>query len=499
MLFEARESLFFLVQFLVDFAQASLVVQAGGDFAPKNVRLRLQGLDAAPAIIDFRRDSMLADGNASGGGVNEADGLIGQLTPGDVAVREADGGVNGFVEDLDLMVFLEGNHHGAHHADAAGFIGFLNFYHLEAAGERGVFFDVALVFVPGRGGECAESATGQGGFEQVGGIAGARGAARANQRMRFIYEKDDRFGRSLDFVNYPTQTLLKLAFHAGAGLQQTHVQGADGYVFKGRRHIARQDAMNEAFDNGGLAHPGFPGEDRIVLAPAHEDIHALANFLISPDDGIDFTLSGFFGEIGGEAFEGFLLAHFRGGDGPAGLARGGTRAQAGTVAGPQSVLRRAGNNFGEVIGKGLEFDFSQLFRQGEKLVLQLAVEETNDQVSGPDLGIAKHQGRENPGALDDGGDIRGEIGDSSRAARKPVQGGDEVGSQAGAIELEVLENAVQVGVLVLQQLMEPVNGLDVRIAAHLAENRGALDGFVGEAVKFPEKSGSFDFSHSWAR
>ena len=136
---------------------------------------------------------MLADGHAGCGRVDQAHGLVGQLAPRDVAVRQAHSGVNGFIEDLHFMVLLEWDHHGAHHLGALGFARFLDFHDLEAAGERGIFLNVALVFVPRGGGDGAERAAGQGGLEQVGGVAGAA-ATGPHERVGFVDEENDRFG-----------------------------------------------------------------------------------------------------------------------------------------------------------------------------------------------------------------------------------------------------------------------------------------------------------------
>ncbi len=59
----------------------------------------------------------------------------------------------------------------------------------------------------------------------------------------------------------------------------------------------------------------------------------------------------------------------------------------------------------------------------------------------------------------------------------------------------MLQDAVQIGVLQLQDLVEPVDELDIGIAAQLAEHGGALDRPVGEAVEFPEKGDAADIGH----
>ena len=55
------------------------------------------------------------------------------------------------------------------------------------------------------------------------------------------------------------------------------------------------------------------------------------------------------------------------------------------------------------------------------------------------------------------------------------------------VELEVADDAVQVGVGRLEDLLNPVHQLDVGIAAQLAEDRGALDRLVAKAVEFAEQ------------
>jgi hypothetical protein len=59
----------------------------------------------------------------------------------------------------------------------------------------------------------------------------------------------------------------------------------------------------------------------------------------------------------------------------------------------------------------------------------------------------------------------------------------------------VLHDAVQVRVLPLQDLEQPVLQLDVRVAAQLAEHGGAFDRLVGERIELAEQRGATDFSH----
>src|SRR5205807_257402 len=112
---------------------AVLMIQTCGGFAAEDFLFGLERLNAAAAIIDLWRDGMLADGHSSGSGVDQAHRLVRQLASGNVAMGQTHRRINGFVKNLNLVVLLEGNHNGAHHANALGFTWLLHFYNLESA------------------------------------------------------------------------------------------------------------------------------------------------------------------------------------------------------------------------------------------------------------------------------------------------------------------------------------------------------------------------------
>ena len=65
----------------------------------------------------------------------------------------------------------------------------------------------------------------------------------------------------------------------------------------------RRAAMRcgEAFDDRGLADAGLAGQDRVVLAAAHQDVDDLADLLVAADDRIDLALARPLGQVDGEA------------------------------------------------------------------------------------------------------------------------------------------------------------------------------------------------------
>jgi hypothetical protein len=59
----------------------------------------------------------------------------------------------------------------------------------------------------------------------------------------------------------------------------------------------------------------------------------------------------------------------------------------------------------------------------------------------------------------------------------------------------MLDDAQHVRIRLLQELVQPMDGLDVSVAAHLAKDGRCLDGFVPDWIQFAEQRGAFDFSH----
>ena len=369
----------------------------------------------------------------------------------------------------------------------------VHLHHLEAAGEGGVLLDVFLVLGPGGGRDGAQCAARQGPASR---LAASPVPAAPPAPTRVWASSMNRMigGRALYVLDHLAQALLELALHAGAGLQQAHVQGAQLDVFQRGRHVAGDDAQGEAFHHRGLAHAGLAGEDRVVLAATHEDVHQLADLVVTADDRVQLAAAGLLGEVDGEALEGFLLAHGRWGHGAAGIARGGTGVEA--VGGGQGVLRGVADDLVEALDQGFHLDLVELAGDGAQRVAQArGLEDADHQVGGAHLAFAEHQAAVDPAALHRFLDMGRQVGDRGRATGQAIQGLGDVLGQASRLDVELADDLVQVGVLQLQDLVEPVHQLDVGVATQLAEHRGRFDRLVGEAVQLPEQLGTTDFAH----
>ncbi len=57
------------------------------------------------------------------------------------------------------------------------------------------------------------------------------------------------------------------------------------------------------FDDGRLAHAGFADQRRVVLRPPRENLDDAFDFLLAPDDRIQFAFLGFGGQVGGQLID----------------------------------------------------------------------------------------------------------------------------------------------------------------------------------------------------
>ncbi len=87
---------------------------------------------------------------------------------------------------------------------------------------------------------------------------------------------------------------------------------------------------------------------------------------------------------------------------------------------------------------------------------------------------AKLQRPVDPGALHGAVDMFGEIGNRARSARQSVQRGNDIARQLLFVEGKVADDLLQIAILLLHQLMQPVHQLHIRVAAQLTEGGGAF-------------------------
>ena len=156
--------------------------------------------------------------------IHQVDGLIRQETVGNVTVAQFHCRDDGFVFDTHLMVVLVTLLQSTQDGDRAGRIRFVYHNCLETTFQCLILFEILLVFIEGSGTDAPQFTTGQGRFQNVGGIHGTFPFSGTHQRVDFIDKEDDVSVGLRHFVDNRFQTFLKFTFVFGTCNQRTHIQ-----------------------------------------------------------------------------------------------------------------------------------------------------------------------------------------------------------------------------------------------------------------------------------
>ncbi len=122
--------------------------------------------------------------------------------------------------------------------------------------------------------------------------------------MQLVDEENDLAGGFGDLLEHGLQAILKFAAVLGASDERGQVESNDALGLQSFRHVPGDDALRQAFDNGGLTDAGLADQDGIVLGAAREDLHDAADFDVASDDGVELAATRLFGKVAGVLFEG---------------------------------------------------------------------------------------------------------------------------------------------------------------------------------------------------
>ena len=177
---------------------------------------------------------------------------------------------------------------------------------LEAALDRGVLLDVLAVLVERGGADEAQLAAREHGLEHVGGGDRALAAARAHERVQLVDEGDDLAVGVVDLLEHGLQALLELAAVLGAGDEGGEVERDELLALQRVGDVARDDALGEALDHGGLADAGLADEHGVVLGAPGQHLADAADLGVSPDDRVELAARRDLGEVDAVLLEGAL-------------------------------------------------------------------------------------------------------------------------------------------------------------------------------------------------
>ena len=213
-----------------------------------------------------------------------------------------DGEIDGVVGVGDGVEFFVALFDAEKNLDGVGFVGRRNFYGLEAALERAIFFDRLAIF-GGRG--CADAlnfAARESGLQNVGGVERTFRRSSADEGVQFV-DEDDGILRLHQLFHDGLEALFELAAILGAGDDQRKVESQDALVGEERRNFAVGDALGQAFDDGGLADSGLADEHGIIFGAAAEDLDYAFDFAVAADQWIELAIHGGLGQVAGKLAE----------------------------------------------------------------------------------------------------------------------------------------------------------------------------------------------------
>ena len=266
--------------------------------------LELQPVDVAAQLVDLERRRVDLHAQPRRGLVDEVDRLVGQLPARDVAVRERCRGDERGIRDRDLVVRLVALLETAQDRDGVFDARLADVDLLEAALERGILLDELAVLVERGGADHAQLAAGEHGLEHVGCRDRPLAAARAHEHVQLVDERDDAAVGLGDLLEDALEALLELAAVHRAGDERGDVDRDELFVFERVGDVARDDALREALDDGGLADAGLADEHGVVLGAAGQHLADAADLAVAPDDRVELALAGAVGEVDPELLEG---------------------------------------------------------------------------------------------------------------------------------------------------------------------------------------------------
>ena len=165
---------------------------------------------------------------------------------------------------------------------------------LKSSFKRGVAFQILAILVRSGCADGLQFAPGKGRLQDVGGVNGAFGGARAHHSMHFVYEQDAVAGLRYLFDDL-LEALLEFAAILCAGDQRAHIEGYQTLAAQCRGNFVGGDHLSESFHNRRLANARLAHQNRVVLGAAAEYLGNALNFVASAHSGVKLIVFRFFG------------------------------------------------------------------------------------------------------------------------------------------------------------------------------------------------------------
>src|ERR1700722_3291140 len=259
--------------------------------------------DAALDFVNLSRQRIDFHAKAGGCFVNQVDGFVGEKTVGDVALRKHGRGENGRIFDayavMNFVALFQATQDGDGVLDGR----LADIYRLEAAFQRGIFFDVLAIFVQRGCADRAQLAACQRGLEHVGSVHGDFRSTSADQGVQLVDKKNYLAVGFRDFFEHGFQAVFEFAAIYSTCNQSRKVQRDDTLRFQNFGDVTGDNSLSQAFDDSGFTYPGFSDQDRVVFRASRENLHHAANLFVATDHRIELASSSQVGEVAAILFQ----------------------------------------------------------------------------------------------------------------------------------------------------------------------------------------------------
>ena len=179
----------------------------------------------------------------------------------------------------------------------------------EPALERRILLDGLAVLVERGRADQPQLAAREHRLEHVAGIHRAvAGRAGADDGVQLVDERDDLPVAVADLGEHGLEPLLELAAILRAGDHRRQVERDQSLAPQRFRHVAGDDPLRQAFDDGGLADAGLADQHRVVLGTPAQHLHDPADLGVPADDRVELALARLRGEVDAVLLQGLVGA-----------------------------------------------------------------------------------------------------------------------------------------------------------------------------------------------
>ena len=140
-------------------------------------------------------------------------------------------------------------------------------------------------------------ALGEDGLDEVGQVHGAAGGGPGPHHRVHLVDEEDGLGPLLEGVEHRLEALLEVAAVARARQQRARVQREHFRALEDLGRVGLEQAQRQPLHQRGLAHAGVAHEDRVVLAPAGQDLEGALQLRQAADEGVELALPPALGQV----------------------------------------------------------------------------------------------------------------------------------------------------------------------------------------------------------